>query len=151
MNVLRRIRPQYLCTFLWCTYLLYLILLENLFLFPNDIFEIIIPAIFQFILTKSFISLFKKKYMSIISMTALTCCILVILWHFCINHGISRKAIVGLFVITPVFLSIVSYFKEKIRKIPHLPVIKNWGISFLLTLLNFIAAIFTFYVFHYWI
>jgi hypothetical protein len=126
-------------------------LFGNLLLFPKDSLEIFLPAIMQTVLSMIFIKLFRGKYSTTISSTALACCLLVILWHFSLNHGISRSYVVTLFGVVPILMTAITYLIGKIKKADKISVLKNFGISLLLTFINFLIAIFTFYMFHYWI
>lgn len=129
----------------------YSALFGSLLLFPKDSFEIILPAILQAVVTVAFVELFDEKYFTVVSLTALTCCLLVILWHFNLNHGISRKLVIMLFLILPMITTGITYLLGKTKQEGALLVWKNLGISLLLTFTNFIIAVFIFYIFHYWI
>ena len=120
-------------------------------LFPKDSFEIILPVILQSVVTVVFVKLFNEKYFTVVSLTALTCCLLVILWHVNLNHGISPKQVVMLFLILPIFITGITSSIAKIKQLVALSVWKNFGVSLLLTVINFVIAVFTFYVFYFWI
>lgn len=151
MEKIIKVRLEYYIVSLWGIYTIYLALFDNLLLFPKDSFELIIPVILQLAVAIVFNRLFKVKYIGTISLTSLVCCILVILWHFNLNHSIPRESVVLLFLVLPIFSTVVMYFVVKINKIIAFSVWKNFGVAFLLTFSNSIIAVFTFYIFHYWI
>lgn len=151
MNTLCKNRVQYLMGIMWSVYAIYLVLIQDLFLFPKDSLEVILPAIMQTLAVLVFTRLFREKYFTTISLTALACCLLVIRWHFNLDHGISRKQIVMLFLALPILMTAITYLIEKIKKVVSLSLWKCFGISLLVTFLNFLIAVFTFYIFHYWI
>lgn len=151
MSYISKIRTQYIIVVLWGLYTLYMTIFGSLLLFPKDSFEIILPAVIQTVAVVVFIKLFKEKYLTVIYLTALACCLLVIRWHFNLNHGISRKQVVMLFLILPVLTTAATCLVGKIKKVVALSVWKNFGIYLLLTFINLLIAVFTFYVIHYWI
>ena len=151
MSNILKVKVHYYIILIWVAYTAYLVLFEKILLFPKDSFEIILPAVIQTLAVVVFIRLFKEKYLTAISLTALACCLLVIRWHFNLDHGISRKQIVMLFLALPIFTTAVTYLVGKIKKVVALSVWKNFGVSLLITFTNFLIAVFTFYVFHYWI
>lgn len=151
MENIIQVRLKYYIVSLWGIYTIYLALFGNLLLFPRDGFELIIPAILQSIMVIAFNRLFKVKYIDTISLTALSCCVLLILWHFNLNHGIPRKLVIMLFLVLPIFSTAITYFMGEIKKSVPIPVLKHFGVSLLLTFANFIIAIVSFYIFHYWI
>ena len=146
-----KIKLYHYIILIWVAYMAYSAVFGSLLLFPKDSFEIILPAVMQTLSVVVFIRLFKEKYLTIISLTALAFCLLLIRWHFNLDHGISRRQIVMLFWVLPIFTTAVTYLVGKIKKVVALSVWKNFGISLLITFTNFLMAIFTFYVFHYWI
>ena len=146
-----KVRSEYYIMSIWGIYALYLLVFGNLLLFPKDSFELIVPVALQLVLFMAIKKLFKGKYVGIISLTTLISCVLVILWHFSLNHDISRKMIIMLFSVLPLLSAVVIFFDSKISKVVPISVGKNFGVSFLLTFLNFIIAVFIFYFFHYWI
>lgn len=151
MKNIIEVRLEYYIVSLWIIYTIYLALFDNLLLFPRDSFELIVPAILQLALAMAFNKLFKVKYIGTINLTALICCILVILWHFNLNHGIPRKPVLMILLVLPILSTGAIYFMGKIKKVVPLTVWKNFRVSLLLTFSNFIIAVFTFYVFHYWV
>lgn len=151
MNHILKTWVRNIIAFLWGSYALYMVLFGDLLLFPKDSFEVILPAIMQIVAAIVFVRLFTERYLVISSLTALACCLLVILWHFNLNHGISRKQVVMLFLVIPIFTTAVTYFVGKIKKTVSLSIWKNFGVSLMLTFVSFLFAVFTFYIFHYWI
>lgn len=151
MRNIFKIRLHHYIILIWVVYAIYLALFGDLLLFPKDSFEIFLPAIMQALFAMVFIRLFQKKYLTAISVTALTSCLLVVLWHFNLNHGISRKQVVTLFLVVPILTTVVTYLVGKIKTSVSLSVWKNFGVSLLLSFVNCLIAVFTFYVFHYWL
>lgn len=146
-----KFRLHHCIILVWAVYIAYLVLFEKMFLFPEDSLEIFLPAIMQTLAVVVFTRLFREKYFTAISLTALACCLLVIRWHFNLDHGISRKQIVMLFLALPILMTAITYLIEKIKKVVPLSLWKSFGISLLVTFFNFLIAVFTFYIFHYWI
>lgn len=101
----------------WCGYTIYLALLGDLSLFPKDSFEIILPMILQFTILIAFNKIFKAKYKGTIDITTLVSCILIVLWHFNLNHGIPRKPVAMLFLVVPIFSTAHIYFMEYLEKL----------------------------------
>jgi hypothetical protein len=151
VNTLCKIRVQYLIGITWGIYAIYLVLIQDLFLFPKDSLEVILPAIMQTLIVMVFTRLLKEKYLTTISLSALSCCLLVILWHFNLNHGIPRKQIVMLFLVLPMLMTAITYLVGKIKKAIPVSLLNSFGVSLLVTFVNFLIAVFTFYIIHYWI
>jgi len=149
MHIMLKVRLEYYIVSIWVVYMIYLVLFNNLLLFPKDSLELLVPAILQLVIAILFNRLFKVKYVGTFNLTTLICCVLVILWHFNLDHGISRKPVVMIFLVLPIFSTVVAYFMTKIVRTVPTPVFKHFGVSLLLTFLNFIVAVFTFYIFHY--
>jgi hypothetical protein len=148
MGYISKVQTQIIIIILWGLYILYIALFGRLLFFPKDSIELIIAAMLQILIFLLFNKLLKEKYSIITKLTAITCCILVILWHFNENYGASIKMVMMLFNAAPIILTLVAYLTKKINK---LLIIRSFGVSLLLTFINFMIAVFTFYIFHYWI
>ncbi|HHV98739.1 MAG TPA: hypothetical protein GXX36_04055 [Clostridiaceae bacterium] len=151
MRSLLKVRLHRYIVLAWIVYLVYSALFGSLLLFPEDSFEILLPAIMQTVVTMVFVKLCNKKYLTTVSLAALTSCLLVIIWHFCLNNGISPNQVEMLFLILPIITTGMTCLVGKIKRVAALSVWKNFRISLLLTYINFIIGFFTFYVFHFWI
>lgn len=142
-------KPQLYIILLWIIYTVYLAVFRTLLLFPKDSFVIIVPAITQLILITTFTRLFKENYLFTIKVTSLISCIIVIFWHFSLYHGIPRKYAQMMFLMLPIISTIINYVVNKTTKNIVLKVWKNFAVSSLLTLLNFIIAVISFYIIYF--
>lgn len=151
MNALLKVRVQYLMGIIWGLYAVYLVLFRNLLLFPKDSLELIIPGLIQIVIFLLFIKLFKEKYAVAINLMSLICCGLVILWHFSFITNISQGLINGLFAIAPLLSIIAVYIMNRVEKKCEISILKQLCMIILVDFLNFVAGVFSFYIFHYWI
>lgn len=136
---------------LWGLYGLYLICVDNLLLSPKEIYEVLIPVVLQMLMLLVFRKLFNGKYCNIINSAFVICAGLIILWHFSLNHSISRRIVVGLFLLLPPFATATGYLVSQIKLKVKIPILKHFGVFILSSMINFVIAVFTFYIFHYWI
>lgn len=151
MNILKKIHIQLFIGLIWGLYTAYLIMFENLLLFPKDTYELFVPAGLQIAFYMLFVKLFKKEYTSVIKIMSLICCGLVILWHFSFICNISQGIINGLFVLAPIFSIIFICVRRKVQRESQRSVLRQLGVALLLGFVNFIIGVFSFYIFHYWI
>ncbi len=136
---------------LWSLYVLYLICYDNLLLSPKDIYEVLLPAGLQILILCAYRKLCKQDYYNAINTTFVICAGLEILWHFNLNHAISRRIVINLFLLLPVLITAIGYFFNQIKSKVKISILKNFGVVYLSSLINFIITVFSFYVFHYWI
>ena len=151
MNVLAKIRIQFCIGLLWVLYVLYLIVFQNLLLFPKDTYELLIPAVIQILFFLLFKKLFSEKYEGSIKLISLICCGLVILWHFSFIYSMPQSLINSLFVIAPIFSIAIFYIRAKAQKESKISVLRQLGVLLSVGFVNFIIGVFSFYIFHYWI
>lgn len=136
---------------LWGLFGLYLICFDNLLLSPKDIYEVILPSGLQILMLWILSKLFKDNYYNAISSTFIICVGLVIFWHFSLNHRISRKIVINLFSLVPPLVTAAGYFVNKIKLKIRISIFKYLSVVLFSSFINFIIAVFTFYIFHYWI
>ncbi len=146
-----KLRVEYYILILWSIYTVYLCIFDNLLLFPEDGYELLLPAFLQVIVVTVSNKLLKAKYSRTIRLASIVNCLLVIFWHFSLYYIISRKLVVYLFIVTPMLLAGIISYINKMKKYSQISNIKVFGVILLITFLNFIIAVFTFYIFHYWI
>ena len=151
MNALSKIRIQYLLGMMWLLYAIYLAMFQNLLLFPEGMFELLVPGLIQILIFMTLIKLLNEKYTNVIKFVSLVCCGLEILWHFSFIINISQGLINGLFGIAPVFSTICVYVMNRIKRGAKMSVLKQLGAASLVTFVNFLIGVFAFYIFHYWI
>lgn len=150
MNALLKIRVQYLMGIMWVLYAVYLVLFQNLLLFPKDSLELLTAGLIQIVIFLIFIKLLKKIYEVAIKLISLICCGLVILWHFSFISNISQGFINVLFVIAALF-SIIAVYLISIKEKNEISILKQLGIIALVDFLNIVVGVFSFYILHYWI
>ncbi len=151
MKAISHIYGVVLVGVMWSIYGVYLVCFDNLLLSPKDIYEILLPAVLQMLILWIFGNIFSEKYYIITSTTFVICAGLVIFWHFSLNHSISRGVVINLFLLLPLLITAISYFINRMKYKVKISILKNFGVVFLSDLVSFIVAVFTFYVFHYWI
>jgi hypothetical protein len=149
MTYIAKIQTQYIIIVLWVSYILYLALFDILLLIPKESIELITPMALQVLVSLLFEKLCKEKYYALIKITMTICSILVILWHFNLFYSISSNIETKLFMLTPVVSAAAYYLINKLRQIKKINIIKSFGLACLLTFINVIIAVFTFYFLHY--
>lgn len=146
-----KFQVEYYILILWSIYTVYLAIFGSLLFFPQDGYELLLTAFLQVVVVITSSKLFKAKYSTTIKLSSIVNCLLVIFWHFSLYHIISRKWVISLFAVAPLLLTIISYYVGKIKKNYQMSIIKIFGVVSLITFLNFLIPVFTFYIFHYWI
>jgi len=153
MKVIQRHSTIYIIGLLWSLYILYLVTIECIPLFLDDFVEMLVAAGIQILIYIIMKRLFSKKYIEAIQMSSITSCGLVILWQYSfLSYIISRRTILGLFLVTNIVVVAILYARKKMfYRDSKTSTLKQLGIVLISSVANIIGAIFTFYVVHYWI